>query len=121
VSKHYQVQLKIGSRTVIDHIEASSFDMVLSLYETLSVAKVTEIREVVYSLPDATNIPPDDFNYFTICKTFVRDSSTGKSQQVILHYVKPNKHEDDVFSALKEFTKLDGASFDSTITTLFKK
>ncbi len=115
----YRVQIKQGSKTMVQHIEASSVDAVLALYQALSTAKVTEILKVEFE--DTTTPPPDDMQYYSVFKGIVRDSSTHKSRQVIINNVKLSKSTDAISTVLKEYLELDGRRIDGVVSTLLKR
>ncbi|MDD3466632.1 MAG: hypothetical protein PHE67_05725 [Campylobacterales bacterium] len=115
----YRVQIKQGSKTMVQHIEASSVDAVLALYQTLSTAKVTEILKVEYE--NLTTPPADDMQYYSVFKGLVRDSSTHKSRQIIINNIKLTKSTDAISTALKEYIELDGKRIDGVVSTLLKR
>jgi len=114
----YRVQLKQGSRTIVNHIEAKSLNDLLSFYDRVSTMKVTEVLEVVYQ--NNHDIPIDDFNYKKLFKGYIRNHSSHKSKQIILHNLKPTINEDDLYSAIKAHLEIDGLVVDSVYCSLFK-
>lgn len=117
----YKVQLKQGSRTIVEHIECSNIANVLAFYQSVTTMKVTEILRVEYELSDGTLIPPDDFQYRSIYKALVKDTATNKSRQIILHNIKLTVSEVDIVPIIKQYIDIDGASVDSIYCSLFKK
>lgn len=117
----YKVQLKQGSRTIVEHIECSSVSNVLAFYELVTTMKVTEVLRIEYELPADTVIPVDDFNYRSIYKGLIKDTATNKSRQIILHNIKLNVSEVDLVPLIKTHINIDGASVDSIFCSLFKR
>ena len=58
----YRVQLKQGSKTFVEHIEAKSLQAVLDFFALISTAKVTEVLKIEYE--DTTKQPVDDMSVF---------------------------------------------------------
>ncbi len=114
----YRVQLKQGSRTIVNHIEAKSLNDLLAFYDEISTMKVTQVLEIVYE--DESRPPIDDFNYKPLYKAFIRNEATHKSKQIILHNIKPAKHEDDIVKSIKAHLEIDGLKVDGVVTSLFK-
>ncbi len=114
----YRVQLKQGSRTIVNHIEAKSVDAVLAFFNELTTMQVSQILEVKYE--DNSNPPIDDFNYKPLYKAFIRNESSHISKQIILHNIKPSKHEADILRAAKQYLEINGLKVDSVVTSLFK-
>ena len=114
----YRVQLKQGSRTIVNHIEAKSVDAVLAFFNELTTMQVSQILEIKYE--DNSTPPIDDFNYKPLYKGFIRNDSTHKSKQIILHNIKPNKHETDIYRACQQYLEIDGSRVDSVVSSLFK-
>lgn len=117
----YKVQLKQGSRTIVEHIECSNVANVLAFYELVTTMKVTEILKVEFELSDNTLIPVDDFQYRSIYKGLIKDTATNKSRQIILHNIKLNISEADLVPLIKTYMNIDGASVDSIYCSLFKR
>ena len=114
----YRVQLKQGSRTIVNHVEAKSLNDLLAFYDRISTMKVTEVLEVVYQ--SGGDIPVDDFNYKKLFKGYIRNTSSHKSRQIILHNLKKSVDEDDLVSAIKAHLEVDGLVVDSVYCSLFK-
>jgi len=115
----FRVQLKQGSRTIVNHLEADSWEDILSFYNAVSTMKVTEILEVRYS---SDGKPPiDDFNYKRLFKCIVRNEDTHMSRQVILHNIKMSLSSKDVANYIKQYLKIAGKKIDGVLTTLFKQ
>lgn len=114
----YRVQLKQGSRTITEHLEAKSLNDLLSFYSLLSTAKVTEVLKVEYE--DTTKQPIDDMNYFPVAKVFVCNTANKISKQVMIHNVKPTKNTDDLINACKMYLEINGVSVTSCYTALIK-
>jgi len=108
---NYRIQLKQGSRTIVNHVEAKNVASVQQFFETLTTMQVSEILEVVYQ--NDTLPPPDDFAYYPLFKCFLREASTRKSVQLVLQNLKLSKGSDDVALLAKEFLSIDGSSVDS--------
>lgn len=115
----YRVQLKQGSRTIVNHIEAKNVTAVLSLFNTLTTMKVSEILKVEYS--DDTLPPSDDMNYYPLAKFIAKNEETRKSMQVVLHNIKLTKNSTDIDQAIRQFIEIDGLNVDSTYCGLFKE
>jgi hypothetical protein len=114
----YRVQLKQGSRTIVNHIEASSWQDVLNFYNAVSTMKVSEILEVKYK--DETKPPVDDFNYKRLFKGFIRNEEARVSRQIILHNIKKSVNIKDMYNYIKQYLTIQGLKVDSILTTLFK-
>ena len=115
----YKIQLKQGSRTVVEYIETSSVASALAFYENFCTMKVTEISKVEYQASD-TSIPIDDFNYQKLYKAMIKDTSTNKSRQVVFHNLKMSKNENTMASLIMNTLEIDGASVDSVYCSLLK-
>ena len=115
----YKVQLKQGSRTLVEYIEASSVSDVQAFYSTVTTMKLTEVLKVEYQASD-NSIPIDDFNYNRLYKAFIKDTSTGKSRQVILHHLKKSLNENEIADYIKAYMKIDGVAVDSVYCSLMK-
>ena len=114
----YRVQLKQGSRTIVNHIEAKSVQAVLDFFNTLTTMKVSEILEVKYQ--DKSQPPIDDFNYRPLFKAFIRNDESHKSKQIILHNIKKSKNENDIYQAIQQYLEIDGQRVDTVVSQLFK-
>lgn len=114
----YRVQLKQGSRTIVNHIEAKSVGAVLTFYETLTTMKVTEILKVEYE--NDTTPPIDDFAYYPVYKGIMH-TNTRLAKQIIINNVKIGKSEQEVALACKNFLEINGQNIDSLFTSLFKQ
>lgn len=114
----YRIQLKQGSRTITNHIEAKSVNDALLFFNTLTTMQVSEILEIKYT--DDTLQPVDDMNYYPFCKLIANNDTTGKSKQVLLHNVKLTKNEADIDLAIKMHLEIDLLKVDSTYCGLFK-
>ena len=113
----FRVQLKQGSRTIVNHLEADSWEDILNFYNLVSTMKVSEILEVRYS--DKTQPPVDDFNYNRLFKCFIRNSDKKVSRQIILHNLKPNMTSAKISDYIKKYLKIEGLKVDGVMTTLF--
>ena len=114
----YRVQLKQGSRTIVEHIEAKSVASCLAFYKDLTTMKVTEILKIEYQ--DDTKQPIDDFNYFSIYKSFIK-TQTGLTRQVVLHNIKLSKNEHDIAQACIQHLEIENMNVDSIYCSLFKR
>jgi hypothetical protein len=114
----FRVQLKQGSRTIVEHIEAKNYQNVLNFYNSVSTMKVSEILEVKYS--DKTIPPIDDFNYKKLYKGFIRNNDTHISRQVIIHNIKKSISENDISNYIKQYLSIDNKKIDSVLVSLFK-
>lgn len=114
----YRVQLKQGSRTIVNHLEAKSVQAVLDLFQSLTTMQVSEILKVEYS--DDTLPPIDDMAYYPLCKFFAANEDSRKSVQVVLHNIKLNKNENDVIIKARECLELDNLPIDSVRSILIK-
>lgn len=114
----YKVQLKQGSRTLVDYIEAKSVADVLAFYSTLSTMKVSEILKIEFE--DNTKPSIDDFNYWSLFKGIIANADR-MSHQIIIHNIKPNKNEKDIAMACQTHLEVNSLSVKSIMTGLFKK
>ena len=114
----YRIQLKQGKRTLVEYGEFKSVDACLMFYQTLSTMKVTEILKVEYE--DLTHVPPDDFQYRSIFKAFIKNNTSRVSQQIILHNIKLTKNENDIYMACVEAMEINGLKVDGVTASLFK-
>jgi hypothetical protein len=114
----YRIQLKQGSRTITNHIEAKSVNDVLALFQTLSTMQVSEILEIKYT--DETLPPVDDMLYFPFVKIFANNEASRKSQQFLLHNIKLTKNSVDIDQALRQHCEIDTLAINSTHCGLFK-
>ncbi len=114
----YRVQLKQGSRTITNHIEASSVSAVLAFYESLSTMQVSEVLKIEY---ENNTIPPgDDFAYYPVFKGILR-TDTRLAKQILINNVKLGKNEQEIAVACKTFLEIEGAKVDSLYNALFKQ
>lgn len=114
----YRIQLKQGSRTITNHIEAKSVNDVLALFQSISTMQVSEILELKYS--DETIPPVDDMLYYPFAKFVARNETSRKSQQFLLHNIKLSKNSADIDLALRTHCEIDNMVIDSTYSGLFK-
>ena len=114
----YRVQLKQGSRTIVNHIEADTWQDVLNFFNVVSTMKVSEILEVKYS--DSSQPPIDDFNYKKLFKGIIRNDETSISRQIILHNIKSSLSINDLVGYIKQYLIIRGKRVDGVLTTLFK-
>lgn len=114
----YKVQLKQGSRTIVEHIEAKSVGDVKMFYSTLTTMKVSEILKIEFE--DNTKPPIDDFNYWSLFKGIVANSER-MSQQIIIHNIKLSKNEKDIAMACQTHLEVNSLNVKSIMTGLFKK
>jgi len=114
----YRVQLKQGSRTIVNHIEADSWQDVLNFFNAVSTMKVSEILEVKYS--DETKPPIDDFNYRKLFKGVIRNEDLHISKQIILHNIKNSVDINDLIGYIKQYLTIGGRKVDGVVTYLFK-
>ena len=116
---YYKVQLKQGSRTIIEHVEATGTAPILNFYNTVSTMKVTEILKIEYQASDNV-IPIDDFVYTKLYKGFVKNMETNVGTQYIVHNVKLTVNENEVASAIMANFKINGTAIDSVYCSLMK-
>ena len=114
----YRVQLKQGSKTFVEHIEAKSLQAVLDFFALISTAKVTEVLKVEYE--DTTKQPVDDMNYYPVCKLMLSNSANHVSRQVVVHNVKLTKNLTDVINASKQYLEVSGFPVTSSYSSLLK-
>ena len=114
----YRVQLKQGSRTIVNHLEAGSWEDVLDFYNKISTMKVSEILEVKYS--DSSQPPIDDFNYKRLFKGIIRNEESHISRQIILHNIKNSVTLDELSGYIKQYLEIEGKGIDGVLTMLFK-
>ena len=114
----YRVQLKQGSRTIVNHIEANSVQNVLNFFNKVSTMKVSEILEVKYQ--DKTTPPIDDFNYKKLFKGFIRNEDAGISKQIVLQNIKHSVNEKEIYEACKKFLEINSQKVSGVYCSLFK-
>jgi len=114
----YRIQLKQGSRTITNHIEADNVDSVLGFFNAVSTMQVSEILEVKYR--NDSQPPVDDFNYKKLYKGFLRDSETGLSKQIVLQNIKQSINEKELANYMKQYLTIGGKKVDSVYCSLFK-
>ncbi|WP_434658477.1 hypothetical protein [Sulfurimonas sp. NW9] len=114
----YRVQLKQGKRTIVEHIEAKSVDSVISLYNTLTTMKLTEVLKIEFQ--DKSTPPIDDYIYQSLFKGFIKNKDSRKVKQIIFHNLKPGVTELDVYNQAMAHLEIDGLSVDGVTATLFK-
>lgn len=117
----FRIQLKQGSKTYVERGEFKSSEHVLTFYNSLTTAKVTEIwggSGLVYK--DKTIPPIDDMNYYRLVKTFAINYDSQKSIPVYIRNVKLTKNSDEIEQLIKECMEIDGLRVDSILSTLFK-
>ncbi|MFK7780283.1 MAG: hypothetical protein QM490_03970 [Candidatus Gracilibacteria bacterium] len=116
----FRVQLKQGQRTIVETVEASSVDNVVSFFNTVSTMKLTEVLEVKYLASDNV-IPPDDFQYTKLFKCFVKNDTTNLSRQLILHNIKNTVSDAELYQYIKQYLDVNSLKIDSINGALFKK
>ena len=114
----YRVQLKQGRRTITNHIEAKNVAACKAFFDEITTMKVSEILEIKYV--DETHAPIDDFNYFSLYKGFLKNS-TGMSKQIVINNVKLTKNESEIAMACKTYLNVGGTTVHSILSSLFKK
>ncbi|MDD4949644.1 hypothetical protein [Sulfuricurvum sp.] len=114
----YRVQLKQGSRTIVNNIEAKSVQAVIQFFETLTTMKVTEVLKIEYE--NNTLQPIDDMQYYPLGKFIARNESSSKSHQFILQNIKLTKNSDDVDNLARLCLEIDGLNVTSTFAGLLK-
>ena len=114
----YRVQLKQGSRTIVNHLEADKWEDILNFYNAVSTMKVSEILEVKYK--DETKPPIDDFNYKRLFKGFIRNEEARVSRQIILHNIKKSVNIKDMYNYIKQYLKIEGKKVDGVLVSLFR-
>lgn len=114
----YRVQLKQGSRTIVNHIEAKSVQSVLDLFNTLTTMQVSEILKIEYT--DDTLPPVDDFVYYPLVKFIVKNDVSNKSSQVVLHNIKMTKNVDEIAQKAIETLEIQTLNIDSCYSFLMK-
>lgn len=117
---YYQVKLKQGSTTRVEHCEAVSHAAALAFYEEFSTAKVSEILEVVYKSPSDT-APADDFNYTKLHKYLMFTGEGRSGRQLILHNIKKTKSTDDIIPAIKNTFRINGLPVQMVTASLIKQ
>ena len=116
----YRVQLKQGSKTLVERVEASSVSSVQAFYSSFCTMKVTEILKIEYEVSSDATIPIDDFNYISLYKAMIKDTATNKSKQVVFHHLKNSINENDMAALIQSNLKIDGSSVDSVYCSLLK-
>jgi len=114
----FRVQLKQGSRTIVNHLEADKWEDILAFYEKVSTMQVSEILEVRYK--NDTKPPIDDFNYKRLYKGIIRNEESHISRQIILHNLKLNINSDNLSQYIKQYLKIRGKKIDGVLVTLFR-
>jgi len=117
---YYKVQLKQGQRTIVEHIEAKDTSSILAFFEEISTMKVSEILRIEYQMPESSTIPIDDFLYTKLYKSFIKNTDTNISRQIVVHNIKKSKNEKDVANAIRTFLEVGGLRIDSVFTSLMK-
>ncbi|WP_373002175.1 hypothetical protein [Sulfurimonas sp.] len=108
MSNEYNVTFKIGSRSYSTDLCASSPENIISFAETNLKAKVTQIRQIVYTAPSSTVIPIDDKESYKKTMYFMVRNETAKRQnQIIIQTVKTTRTALEVFESMKSLLKLD--------------
>ena len=117
----YRVQLKQGSNTKVNHIEAKSVSSVIDFYSAVTTMKLTEVLKVEYQAPN-NNIPIDDFNYIKMFKGMVKnDVGEDKiSKQIIVHNIKKTVSEDELFNLIKLHLEISSKKITGIYSGLFK-
>ncbi|NOQ31680.1 MAG: hypothetical protein GQ570_11215 [Helicobacteraceae bacterium] len=114
----YKVQLKQGSRTIVNRIEAKSVQSVISFFETLSTMKVTEVLKIEY---ENDSLPPvDDMQYYPHVKAFITNDTSKKSMQIIVHNLKLTKDSKDLKDMCISHLEIDNLVIDSLSISVFK-
>ena len=114
----FRVQLKQGSRTIVNHIEADTWEDVKAFYDAVSTMKVTEILQVVYQ-SNEKSIPVDNFNYKKLYKAFMVNENR-ESRQIIVHNIKKSINEKDISNYIKQYLKIAGKKVEGVRVSLFK-
>lgn len=113
----YRVQLKQGSRTIVNQIEAKDMTSVLAFYNAISTMKVTEVLKIEYE--NDTTPPVDDFLYHPLFKGIMK-TDTRLCKQIIVNNVKLGVTEKDIALACQQFLEINGIHVDSLYSALFK-
>lgn len=117
----FRVQLKQGSRTIINRVEAKNQTAVLEFFNTLSTMQVSEIIGETGGYYKDDTIPPiDDFAYFPHCKFFINNDESRKSHQVIVHNLKLTKNENDIAQMARQCLEIQSFNVDSISSLLLK-
>ncbi len=116
----YRVQLKQGSKTLVERIEASSVSVVQDFYDSFCTMKVTEILKIEYEASSDANIPIDDFNYISLYKAMIKNTDTNKSKQVVFHHLKNSINENEMAGLIQSNLEIDGFNVDSVYCSLLK-
>lgn len=111
------MQLKQGSRTIVNHIEAKSVGAVLTFYESISTMKVTEILKIEYE--NDTMPPVDDMLYHPLFKGIMK-TDTRMAKQIIINNVKLSKNEKEIAQLCIQNLEIEGQNIDSLYSALFK-
>jgi len=114
----FRVQLKQGSRTIVNHLEAGKWEDILAFYEKVSTMQVSEILEVKYR--NDTKPPIDDFNYKRLYKGIIRNEESHISRQIILHNIKQSVNLNELVGYIKKYLKIEGKKIDGVLTNLFR-
>ncbi|NPA44160.1 MAG: hypothetical protein GXO49_01360 [Chlorobi bacterium] len=114
----YRIQLKQGSRTIVNHLEADTWEDILNFYNSVSTMQVSEILEVKYS--NDSKPPIDDFNYKKLFKALIRNEESHISRQIILHNIKTTVSLKDIYQYIKQYLKINGKKVDGVLVTLFR-
>jgi hypothetical protein len=116
----YQVQLKIGSTTKLEHLEFKSLADCQSFFTALCVAKVTRIlgNNANFFTPSAI-VPIDDFNYRPCVRGVYYNKTSRMSRAFMLHFVKLTVNEKQLLSLFQQFVKIDSLSVDGIYLNSF--
>ena len=113
----YRVQLKQGSRTIVNHVEAKNVGAILSFFNSLTTMQVSEVLKVEFS--DDTMPPMDDFAYYSVFKGIMY-TETRLAKQIILNNVKLSISEKEIANACTQFLEIENANVKSLYSALFK-
>lgn len=119
MSYQYRVQLKLGSRTITEYVEASNVSQVLSFYQTVSVAQVSQICKIEYE--DNTRQPNDNMDYFSKVKVIARNNDQGIARQYIFSYLKPTLKESELYNAMVANLSVGGFTIKSLVSALWTR
>ena len=107
MSHLYNVQLKIGKRSINTEFYASNHNNIITFVETYLEAKVVKIQEVVYDVRETATINPDDSStYKGTMKFLARNSTASLMGRIVVPTVKISKTPDQVFEGMKSLLKL---------------
>jgi hypothetical protein len=101
MAKLFHVNLKIGRRTITQKWYAKKYQDIQTFVNNNLLAKIIEIKEVVYTAPKTTIFPVDDPTTYQDVFYFYVTTDNNKSAQFQIPTIKTTKDYNDVFNDMK--------------------